>query len=495
VTDSVAAPPNDNFEAWREAVGFEEGFPRLRVLAEPAPPYDAIGFEQQQPSADSRRFFLNAIHRESVAEIYQSMGSSARIVLTAPGHGATTLARLMYQIADRQALIRRAIPVLLSIEDLILPASYDSLVQRAMDFAVQNHPGLAQRVFEPWSKPVLTDSASPEERAKAVKEQLEDYLADLQDAADALGKTYFGKITANYCVGRIEEAIRTAVVRSLASQRWDRVINRGLYRDILNCKDPNSGAFEAKRQELSQFIADRKISDAQWSQIRDKAPMLGDPDYQELIRQLQRGGNVRISLILDLSATPIGRVYLGEEAGEYNTTAYENLLLNFSKAVKNIEQKANAGPQPVLPSLLDKTYFLGRSAWNTFKADFAAQEEDIINFPPYRPVDVFAMLAQHYPPHHDENGRRSEVLAAVLDSSFIEINPSIALSTELAIVESQLRDEIEHERDLRYHRRATRRVSDEVKAEMEKKFKQMQDEMQLELEKFRKQIGYSDESD
>jgi hypothetical protein len=113
-------------------------------------------------------------------------------------------------------------------------------------------------------------------------------------------------------------------------------------------------------------------------------------------------------------------------------------------------------PVPTLPSLLDKTYFMSKEAWVEFERNNSKQEQGHIGFPPLRPIDVFAMLACHYPPHQDDSGRRVELLAAVIDSDYVEITDQRAISTEMAMFRGLLKADILAQGDATYQRRRHR---------------------------------------
>ena len=418
------------FALWREAVGFEDGFPRLRALREPAPRRDRFGHET--PTRDSAKFFLNQMHREKLMDIRESLAGRSLVVTTAPGHGATTLARYLYLEAEKDAVVRKAIPVFTSLEDMLPEHDYTKLAQMEFDLLSDLH-SLSRRHF----------CADPEE---------------VMEAADEAAAQLFGKLTARRIAAQIESDVRLAVVRSLVLSRWEHVLSKSLYRDLLGTSIATDEAFEARRAELAPIVKG-PVGDAQWELIASVAGQLGSEDYQAIIRELNREGNVRIRLMLDLSATPMGRQYLGDsrkdvdEHGEYPAQPYVDALKAVTKAVKNVEERSAGGPQPTLPSLLDKAYFLNRQAWRQLDADFTKQVDSVIDFPPYRAVDVFAMLAYHYPPSWDDHGGRVELLSAVLDSEFIEIGEDTALSTEMVLLECQLRARLSDRKAVNYHQR------------------------------------------
>ncbi len=430
------------FGDWRIAVGFEREFPRLGPLMHPWPERNSLG--QEQMTRDSMRFFLGKEQREVAREVYESLGSS-RVVRTAPGHGATTLARWVHDQAAQEAISRRMIPVLVSLEQII-GTSYEQLADGEKRFLVEQHGGdaLGRRCFD-------TDRNDEEEEA----------IDDLIEAADERAATHFSRITPTICAETIEAYIRFAVVRSLATRPWERVFTRAQCRNLIGTASGDPQAIEAQRLELADVFERAgdmspplKSSDDFWNGVASVSPSLAREDYHEILRDLNSWGRVRVSLMLDLSATPMGRQYLGREYGEHLTEPYMTVLKHVNKALKNIEQSAAGGPEPIMPSLLDTTFFLSRPAWSAFSAEFQAQEDQVIDFPAFRPVDLFAILANHYPPESQQHtGGRVEVLAAVLDSEFLELNEKTAISTEMVLLEQQLKHELSSRDGIAYHLR------------------------------------------
>ena len=418
---SLIAQADNPWLDWLEAVGISEGFPALRSLRRPIADRDELG--REHPNDDSRRWFLNRPHLQKLHEIYESL-SAARVVTTATGHGATTLARYLYQKADEDTLLRRSVPVLLSLED-VLDVPYDELLGVEREALRSSHPELHARRYS--------------EDADGTKSE-----------ADTKAEKMFDPLTTARLRERIEKAVHTAVVRSLVTRPWERAMPRGRYRELLDAASPQPADLVARRQDLARFVTDGTINDSAWSLLKERAPRLVPEDYRELVAELANACGVRISLLLDLSATPAGRLYVNDAEGEYLTEAYLNVLSRTAAAIKNIEQSGGRGPRPTLPSLLDKTYIMSGDAWIEFQRDYTAQEDSVIEFPSLRPIDVFAMLAYHYPPHQHETGRRAEALAAVVDSTYVRISPSRALSTEMAVLESELSHRVTQTGDVTY---------------------------------------------
>ena len=418
------------FTLWREAVGFEAGFPRLRPLRKPAPAWDRFGHET--PTRDSVKFFLNQMHREKLMNIRESLAGRSVVVTTAPGHGATTLARFLYLEAEKDAVVRKAIPIFVSLEQ-VLSVTYPELQEHERAFLQRVHPRIADRVFNPDPELVR---------------------AEADDAAQAI----FGAVSPRRVERVIADTIRESVVRSLILQRWEHVLNRSLYKDLLGAGSATSEAFEDRRAALAPIL-NGQIGEAQWSALALLGGRLGNEDYRAIIRELNRDGNVRIRLMFDLSATPMGRQYLGDpthggtDYGEYLTAPYIDAIKDVMTAVRNLKEQFTTQSRPRLPTLLDTAYFISREAWAQLDGGFTLRTDARIDFPPYRPLDVFAMLAYHYPPSWGEHRGRVELLSAVLDSEFVRITESTALSTETVILESELRARLSDRKVVNYHQR------------------------------------------
>lgn len=117
-----------------------------------------------------------------------------------------------------------------------------------------------------------------------------------------------------------------------------------------------------------------------------------------------------------------------------------------AKAMKNIEEDGGRGQRMVGhvgPSLLDKTYVLSIPAWPVFHSEFRVTEDGRVLFSHYRPLDLFAVLAYHYPPEQNEHtGRRTELLAAVLDSAYLRLTERTAISTEMVLLKEAIRGDL-----------------------------------------------------
>jgi len=409
----------DPLDVWRQAVGYSASFPRLDPLDNPAPIPGEDDFNI--PTLDTRRIFMTQPYQQVLGEICDSLGTS-KVIQVAPGHGASTLARYAFQTAKLDVVRRRSIPVLLTIEDLS-GFTYGQLADAESDFLIKMHPELGERRF----------NKNPEE---------------VREEANDLAIHHFGRITEGSCQRIIEARIRLAVIQSLITHSWRVALTPTYYRDLIGSNSASQRDITQRQEELSMLLRNLGGGEAGvaqfWKAIERMAPTLFG-DYQQIIRELNSKGRIRISLLLDLSPTPVGRQYLGVEDGEYLTEPYFKVLKCVSKALTSIMGE-------MFSTFLDTTYFMPELAWNQFSADLHSQESDVIPFEPYRPVDVFAMLTRRYPPHYDLNtGPYSEALANVLDSEFVQISATTAISTEMVLLEQQLRSRMAKQPPISYH--------------------------------------------
>lgn len=394
-------------------------------------------------TADSRRVYLEGVLGEDAQRVDQSALRPSRAVLTAVGHGASTLARWAYLRARTDALTRRAIPVVVSIEDLI-DQGYGELLDAEAAFLRRTHPALERREF--------------------IDAHDEDLVENFKDAADEAADEVLGHMTTALCREAIESRLRFEVVRSLATRPWELAIGGPAYRDLLGLTRASPQTFEEKREELSALYARMPMGyvppadeEEQFlATLRMLAQPLVELSYAELIRELNNSCNVRTSLLLDLSATPMGRQYLGEaipDGGEYLTNPYADALRHMARAIRHIEEAGSHGvtrlTNSAWPSLLDKTYVLSAPAWPTFLAEIKWQVDQGIPCSPYLPFDLFAVIANHYPSDDGDDGaRRIERLAAVLDLRFIKLTERTAISTEMVLLEEAVRESIEGHRSI-----------------------------------------------
>jgi hypothetical protein len=158
-------------------------------------------------------------------------------------------------------------------------------------------------------------------------------------------------------------------------------------------------------------------------------PALLERDYREIVRELNADAHISICLLLDMSATPMGRQYLGEEEGEYMTRPYLDVLKHVGTALDRIEETL-CGGSATGKGILKLTYFASRRALPELAAAFRGDRPDFYReFPAYRSADLIQMLAFHYSPTND---------TSFLDRSLVRLNDRTALSTETVLISHRL---------------------------------------------------------
>lgn len=101
----------------------------------------------------------------------------------------------------------------------------------------------------------------------------------------------------------------------------------------------------------------------------------------------------------------------------------------------------------------DARHAASDAAWPVFEAEFKGEDQRVA-LTPYRPLDLFAVLAYHYPPEQDEQtGRRVELLAAVLDSDYLQLTNRTAISTEMVLLKETIRSDLAERGSISYQQR------------------------------------------
>src|SRR5207237_1291848 len=90
--------------------------------------------------------------------------------------------------------------------------------------------------------------------------------------------------------------------------------------------------------------------------------------------------------------------------------------------------RGGLGHDDLRASYLNRAFFLSDSAWTAFESQVSESTERA-EFPPYSALDVFTILAVHFPRRTAGKKDRRDDLAAVLDSSTIPYADDKALST------------------------------------------------------------------
>jgi transcriptional regulator with XRE-family HTH domain len=360
------------FEDWRSAVGLPTTFPRLEELREPATEADG-------------GFFVDRLHREQLVELLESIGSRHLAVNVPPGHGATTLARHVARVLAADSVVRRSIPVLVSLEDLV-DRSYASLRDAQIEFLRRAHPRASKRIW----------SADPA------------LFTEADEAADAV----FAELKAGRVHAALADALRDEVVLSLVARPFERVTGKRAYAELLGVEVE---AIDGLRADLRRWIDlsfDRGLA---VRRLGRHAPRLLERPAEDLAVALSEHFGIRVCLVLDLSPTPMGRQKLAD--GEYLTGPYRKVAARFSAELHALVERWR-------PSLDTVTFAPAQT-----QPDWADGVQTMA-FAPYRGIDLFEMLSQRYD-HH---------LAALLDIGHVELDAETGITTALAVLEQRLRD-------------------------------------------------------
>lgn len=383
------------FEHWVRAVGLPLHFPRLDAVEFGIP---SVG---KQADIDDR-FYFGQPHEELIEAAIQSLAQPSLANLVPDGHGVTTLARYVYHRSASEASVRSLIPVSLSLEDLILDndinALWTGLVER--DVIVARKSGR-------YGNLLSLASALP---------------ADENTREHAAEKA-FTSITQERIEEALDKAIEHAIVTSMVSEPWERIITRSFYADLIGAPNTATAELEKRRHQLHGLL----VGGGDPAEVFAGTRLVGP--WTDVMPELH-AYNVRLSLQFDLSPSPIGRYYVSGE-GERLTYAYTDALMAFATAVKNIDQRANA-------RYMNWAYFLSPPAWTTFESQVVRRAERT-DFPAYSQLDVFTILAVHFPRSTAGKKDRKDDLAAVLDSSLIDHADGRALTTMIGDLSLLLR--------------------------------------------------------
>jgi hypothetical protein len=285
-------------------------------------------------------------------------------------------------------------------------------------------------------KPSREDRASRYQRLlelAAVLDELQDDKVRERAATDL-----FESVNVDRIQSVIEHAMHDSIVNSLIAEPWERIIGKALYADLLGSPTASSD-LAARRSEIRSFAA----ASHNRSEVFDRFGTRLTEPWTSLMSRLYAQANVRLSLQLDLSPSPMGRYYTGEV--EQLTEGYEQALTEVRSALKNIDEDASRATPPARGgdpgglNFLNKVYFASHAGWTAYTA-MVTEHVERTTFPAYSGLDVFTILAVHFPRRTAGKRDRKDDLAAVLDSRTIRYSPNKALSTMTQELASRLRD-------------------------------------------------------
>lgn len=337
-----------------------------------------------------------------VEELLQrSQGLTA--VITGPGHGGTTLAHM---IADRlsEQVTTRSIPVLISLEDLI-DEPYDELAADAQRFLARTHPRLDIGNTNP-------------DQAWVVRE------------AEAAAHNTFEQVSVERAQAAVTSAVSREVLASLATRPWERVMPRETMRELLGAQSSEKAELERSRLQLAVFLGLAPHAEARLEMsARDANELWGDG--HALLSRISRTGHVRPRLIVDLSATPMGRQYASEDVGEHFTQSHLRAARHLAASAWRACENGGQGSTGVIVVASAWT-------WDHLKETVPELAETIgadrVRWPPFVSEELVAMLVRQAP--HLVETRCERTLTEL--EAHAESPPNRALSTSAFVLEARL---------------------------------------------------------
>jgi transcriptional regulator with XRE-family HTH domain len=420
-----AKDADEIYTSWAEAVGLGSNFPLLP--ADPGASRDDFDSSTRDPfdefvtSSNGRLGEVSEIHSACLAEIYQSM-SSLLWVTVAPGHGGSAIARILQDLANGQSLVRRSIPVFLSLTEVLGNVTPADLGVKATQTLTAAHPrlGVAWNVDVEWVREVADDAAQGE----------------------------FGAVSAREVRRHVEQVTWEAVVLSLASHRWDRVVGSLMMADVLGIDRSTLAAGNLReameRQQLQLRAAAEQLATDPVA-VKQTSRWLARAKIAELIEKLRSRSYIRLQFVVDLTPAGAGRLYTGELDGEYLTTAYRNAALNFFEGLQRFVRSLEARGLPGAVSIL----VVAPRGLETPDAD---GDWDAVAVPPFRSVDVARILNYWYSSaDRSENGQHRGMINDLV-AEYLDLPPNMAISTALLLMRRRLRDALASDSLLARHR-------------------------------------------
>jgi hypothetical protein len=399
--EALASAHGTPFGYWLQAQGLPLDFPRLWPIALDDV-VDASDGQNGRTSDDF--FFFGQTHVDLIESAIRSTLQPRVVNLIPEGHGASTIARYVYDRCDRIAAERCLIPVRVSLEDLLTVEvessdgegvhrqRYGQLLRMARDARENgNHEEVAEEAFEDISADTLHDEFS--------------------------------------------RRIGDSIVESLLSEQWELATGRGFYAQLIGARSPSLEDLEHRRRQLRGVWSSLRDADGSVCEVGlveglertvEASPVVTLP-WQELMEQLFDNFQIRLSLQVDLSPSPVGR-YFAEERERY-TYAYEEAIAEVSAVLKNIEEETG--------NYLRIALFMAPGARQIFENDVNKGLEEL-RFPQYSELDMFTILAVHFPRHTGSKKDRKDDLASVLDSRLLHYENGKGLSTMIEDLRSRL---------------------------------------------------------
>lgn len=361
-------------------------------------------------------------------------GGPLRVVVPV-GHGATTLARWVVKRVEQDCLRMRMIPVLVSLDDLL-----DN--DHALAKLEEIHESSSGVVLLP--PPVVPDytQSSPyiqlakDMRPLARRKRIKEAMVHVDEITRAALDHVLPQAV-------LDDAIHAAVVRSLVTHPWERVIGDYRYGTLIGAAETDGASLRKRRGEL-QPIADPAAGSIDWGALSVMSKILGDRG--ELAQVLSKN-RIQVVVNLDLSCTHYGRLTVREaergashdiETNWFKAFAVERFLTHLK------DQDDQTGDlmstwKAAGDSVVSVTEFLSAGTNAAFQALYATAH-GTMETTAFDPLDVFAVVAAHYPQKRT-NSDRPELVSAVMSTGVIEgvaRSPLLALTSMVHELEDVL---------------------------------------------------------
>jgi hypothetical protein len=412
-------PKAQTFEQWKRAVGLPSAFPELPFIGE----------------ADwAERFYRGPKHKEKIEDILDVASSPLLAVIVKKGHGASTLSRYVFHEISQESVRRRLLPVRLSLDDFL----------RARES--EGDPGY--REIEQW----------------------------------------------------LDEGLRQGIVQSLVQHQWDRVLGKRPYARLIGAVASESGDTGASRgsdvaddppgdqdpltrtieSRRAKILAGLQAENRSYSTLRNLSPAFSEP-ISELTARLSQTYGVRISLQFDLSSSISRRGDIDAAVERYDE-AYLRSIETLKRVAKDFIEGDGTSAKPTMPSVLNEIYFMSEDGYQALTDGWLRDYEEI-EFPWYRPADIFAMLAHHYPQRQRSGMPPVDALASVLDSNLLIpcVSEHRSLDFTVRLFTKELLDQLDPWEELAYQLTPWKRQIDDLRKQIE--------EGSAELEKSRAEIA------
>jgi transcriptional regulator with XRE-family HTH domain len=248
-------------------------------------------------------------------------------------------------------------------------------------------------------------------------------------------------------LGILEETMRREIVRCLVDDPWERVLGNRPYAALIGAGGfayTSAGEFDYIRVQEHLRMLRAAVGEAgevpNWDEVRHLSDKLA-LGIDSLLAELSQTYQIRISLQVDMSSKVL---YEDEDK-------YEVMALTLARAMKALYER-DARQPPTLPAVLNEMYLLSPEAYELLNATWARSYE-VVEFPWYRQVDVFAILSYHYAPRTKSGVQRSNALSAVIDSALLEgiVGSGVPLMETIKLFEQRLLKLMTRWEDIRHH--------------------------------------------